>query len=184
MVDSKKEEVELVAGAGDVREKGGCIRSSSSLSTINSQPSTFSSSIHQRELEFGFGDDLAVDEAAAAGLADGAAHLDDLGLDEQGVARQDGAAPFDAVRAHEVTDFTGILRLAAHEDGGDLGHRLKLQHAGHDRVAGEVAGEIRLVDGDVFHSGALAVTEAVDDAVHHQERIAVRQDFEHLVDVQ
>ena len=36
------------------------------------------SPIHEREFEFGFGDDFAVDEAAGAGLADGVAHFEDL----------------------------------------------------------------------------------------------------------
>jgi hypothetical protein len=42
----------------------------------------------------GFGDGFAVDGAAAAGLADVAADLQDFGLDEQGVARQTGLRNF------------------------------------------------------------------------------------------
>jgi len=140
--------------------------------------------LEECEFEFAFGDDFAVDEAAAAGLADGAADFDDFGFDEEGVSGEDGAAPFDAVGAHEVADFPGVFRFAEHEDGGDLGHGLELEDAGHDGVAGEVAGEEGLVDGDVFDAGAFGVAFEIDNAIDEEERVAVGEDFEDVVDIE
>lgn len=65
-------------------------------------------------------------------------------------------------------------RHAQQHDAGDLRHGLQLEHAGHDRMAGEVFLEEWLVDGDVFDPGALGFTVEADDAIHQEERIAVR----------
>jgi hypothetical protein len=47
-----------------------------------------------------------------------------------------------------------------------------------------MSGEVRLIDGDVFDAGALAVAEAIDDAVNHEEGVAVREDFQDLIDIE
>ncbi len=65
-----------------------------------------------------------------------------------------------------------------------MGHGFDLKHAGHDRVPREVALEKGLVDGDIFDPGALVVSFEVDDAVDHEEGVAVRKDLHQLVDVE
>ena len=69
------------------------------------------------------------------------------------------------------------------QQAAHLRHRLEDEHRRHDRVPGEMALEERLVDGDVLH--ALDEVPLVErrDAVHQQERIAVRQEVEDRGDV-
>ena len=49
------------------------------------------------------------------------------------------------------------------------------QHARHDRRAGEMAREMRLVEGDVLDADGRLVAVDIDDPVDQQERIAMRQ---------
>ena len=74
-------------------------------------------SIKEREFEVGFGDDFAVDEAAARGLADVATDFGDRGFGDECVTRHDGFAPFDVIGGEEVTDFSEVLGFTQHEDG-------------------------------------------------------------------
>ncbi len=61
--------------------------------------------VREGDFKFSCGGHFAIDQAAAFGGDDAAADADDLGLDEEGVAGQDRAAPFYFVDTHEVTDF-------------------------------------------------------------------------------
>lgn len=142
------------------------------------------SAFEEAEHEFAFGGGLAVDGAAAAGDADVAFHLEDFCFDEEHVAGDDGAAEFDIVGAHEVADFALIFGFSEHEDAGDLGHGFDLEDARHDWVAWEVALEERFVDGDGFDAGAFVFAFEADDAVDHEEGVAVGEDAHDLVDVE
>jgi hypothetical protein len=51
-----------------------------------------------------------------------------------------------------------------------LGHALDQEHAREDRAAREMAGELRLVEGDVLDADAGAVAVDLDDPVHQEER--------------
>jgi len=73
--------------------------------------------VEEGEFQVGFGDDFAVDEAAAGGLADVAADFGGFGFGDEGVAGHDWFAPFDIVRAEEVADFSEVLGFTEHEDG-------------------------------------------------------------------
>lgn len=128
------------------------------------------------EFDGGGGGDFAVEEAAAFGLADVAAEGGNFCFDEEGVAGGDGFAPFDFVGAEEVADFADVFGKAEDEDGSGLGHGFELEDARHDGVAGEVALEEVLVEGEVFDGGAGGVGE-VDDAVDEEEGVAVRENF-------
>src|SRR6516165_12798017 len=75
--------------------------------------------------------------------------------------------------------LNGAQRFEAEHTGG-LCHALDEKHAGKHRVAGKVAEKVRLVDGDVLNTDHRLVATQFDDAVHHQERIAVRQRLEDL----
>lgn len=136
------------------------------------------------EFEFRFGGDFTVDEAATDGLADGAAHFDEFRFDDEDVAGDDGAAEFDFVCTHEVADLALVAGDAEHEDGGYLRHGFNLKYAGHDGVFREVALEEELVHGEVFLADALGFSFKADDAVHHEEGVAVRQKFHDFADVE
>src|SRR5690606_20489796 len=64
------------------------------------------------------------------------------------------------------------------ERTGGLRQALDDQHARHYREAGKVALEERLVDADGLDDDRALVAVHVDDAVHEQERVAVRQQFQ------
>jgi len=51
-------------------------------------------------------------------------------------------------------------------------------------MAGKVSLEEGLVDRDALHADSLEVAVELDDPVDHQERVAVRQDGHHAVDVE
>src|SRR2546422_808376 len=79
-----------------------------------------SSRVDEHERHVGFTDGFLAHVTDALGLADLAAHLGQLDLDSQRVARQDGLAPSDAFRGHEVGDLPAVLDLLEHENAGDL----------------------------------------------------------------
>ena len=64
----------------------------------------------------------------------------------------------------------------------DLRHRLEDQHARHHRVAREVALEELLVEGDVLDADDALARLELEDPVHEQERVAVRQDLQDFAD--
>src|SRR6516225_5971516 len=78
--------------------------------------------------------------------------------------------------------LNGAQRFEAEHTGG-LGHALDEKNAGKHRVAGKVAEKVRLVDGDVLNTDHRLVATQLDDAVHHQERVAVRQRLEDFGDI-
>src|SRR5581483_9266723 len=67
-------------------------------------------------------------------------------------------------------------------DPAGLGHALDDQYPGKDRLIGKMTEELRLVDGDILDADGALVPDHFDDAVDHQKRIAVRQQFEYLGD--
>src|SRR5215469_5271648 len=131
-----------------------------------------------------FGGDLAVDGADALHLDRAGAPVDDSDLDAELVAGDDGFAEagfVDAGEDHElvvaVGDFGEQERTAGLRHGFD-GH-----DAGHDGVVGEVAGELRLVGGDVFDGDDALLALHLDHAVDEQEGVAVREDGHDFDDV-
>ena len=106
-------------------------------------------------------------------------------MNEERVAGKDRFAEFHVVGADEIAEPpAAALGQFHHQDAGDLRHRFHLQNAGHDRVAREMAGEKRLVDRDRFHPGAFRLALETEDPIHHQERITMRQELHHLVDIE
>jgi hypothetical protein len=101
------------------------------------------------------------------------------------VARRDGTpefGQFDAGEDHQL--IFAVRNFLQQQDAAGLGHRLHHQHAGHDRIAGEVAVEERFVDGDVLDGHDPLGALELDDAVDQQKRIAVGQKFHDLPNVQ
>ena len=138
----------------------------------------------ERAGDGGLAGDLAFDGGDAAHLAGVGTPVEDGDFDAELVAGDDGAAEFGGVDAgedHELVLAVGDLgeqqRAAGLRDG--LDH----QDAGHDGVVGEVAGEVRLVGGDVLDGDDARLALHLDDAVDEQEGIAVREDGHDLDDV-
>ena len=134
-------------------------------------------SILKAEFKLGFRNHLAVHQAACRRLADVSAHLGQFRFNDERIAGNHDAAEFNLVRTHEVAELAGIAGLAQHDDGGYLGHGFHLENARHDRMAREVALEKEFIHGQVLQSPALRFSFKTDNAVHHQEGIAVRQQF-------
>lgn len=126
------------------------------------------------EFEIAGGSHFAVYEAAALGVGNVAAHLEDFGLNDEGVSRHDRLAELYLIGTHEVTDLALVLGSSENHDAGDLGHGLHLEDAGHDGVSGEVSLEERLVGGDLLDAGALHVAFKADHTIDHEERVTVR----------
>ncbi len=130
------------------------------------------------------GDDVAIDQATASGLAEAFFSAGEFALDEECVAGHDGFAEFDFIGTHEVADFPLILRAAHHDNAGDLSHGFELKNAWHDGMVGKVSLEIRFVDGDSFHAGGFQFAIEFHNAIHHEERIAVRENLHDRIDVE
>src|SRR6478609_5770867 len=136
---------------------------------------------HQLGLAGGF----VADTGLRRELVDAGAGAVERDFQHQLVARLHRPLEARAVDAHEVDDRIGI-EAGAHGGKGQqrrgLGQRLEHQHARHHRPVREVADEERLVDGDVLQRlDGLAVH--LQHAVDEQERIAVRQLLQDLMDV-
>src|SRR5947199_7544502 len=110
------------------------------------------------EHEITFGGDSVVHDAAAMSFGDAiASGFDQLGLNEESVARKNWLTEFYRIRAHKVADSVRCFRQFEKQNAGDLRHRLNLHDARHYGVAGKVSMKIRLVDRDRLHYGALGL---------------------------
>ena len=139
--------------------------------------------VYQSEEQFALGHDFVVDDAFAGGLSQTLFGTKHFAMDEKGVPGKDRLPEFDTVGAHEVADFSGVFCLVHHDHAGHLGHGLHLKHARHHGMTGEVALKIWFVDRDGLHPHGLLFPE-LNDAIHHQERVAVRQDAHDFVDIE
>ncbi|OPZ95751.1 MAG: hypothetical protein BWY71_02134 [Planctomycetes bacterium ADurb.Bin412] len=70
------------------------------------------------------------------------------------------------------------------EQPGHLGQGLHNQDPGHNRRSGKMALEKMFVHGHIFDPDRPAASINLDDPVHQQKRIPVRQDFLNLADIQ
>ena len=104
-------------------------------------------------------------------------------LDPELVAGHDGPAEAAPVDAREVEELLLPVRRDPEEaHARDLGHRLEDQNPGHHRVAGKVSLEELLVERDVLDAHDPLARLELEDPVHEQERIAVRQCLENFGD--
>lgn len=101
--------------------------------------------------------------------------MENFDFQPQLIARQDGTAEASFVDTREVDVLAvAVLDLAEDEDTGDLSEGLDDQDSGHDGEVGEVAGEVRLVGGDVLDAGDVVVAD-VEDTIDEQEGVAMGQ---------
>src|SRR5687767_8374162 len=128
--------------------------------------------------DVGLGGELALDVRLAVHLLDAAADAQRGDGDGQRVAGHYGAAEARVVYAAEEDELTfAPLDLLERVDRADLRHRLDDEDAGHDGRAGEVALKEVLVDRHLLDPDDAHPAGQLDDAVHEQERVAVRQDL-------
>ena len=134
----------------------------------------------------GLAGDLAFDGGDAAHLDCVGAPVEHGDFDAELVAGHDGAAEAGGVDAGEDRQLGGALfggvfgeqeRRAGLRDGFDH------ENGGHNGEIGEVAGEERLVDGDVLERDDAGFALHFDDAVDEEKWIAVRQDGHDFEDV-
>src|SRR5581483_2228020 len=101
------------------------------------------------------------------------------------VAGQHRLAELGAVDPHEIDELrlVGRVEVADAQGARRLRQPLDDQHARHDREVREMALEERLVDAHALDADGALVGIHVDDAVHQEERVAVRQQLHHPRDV-
>ena len=88
---------------------------------------------------------LPVHRGARVAFSDRSPYALELAYELQLVTRTHDALEADVLDAPEQHELPSVRRLGEHRHGAGLGQRLDDQHARHDRVAREVAGEIPLV---------------------------------------
>src|SRR5947209_8428294 len=79
--------------------------------------------------------------------------------------------------------FAAILNFGEEESATRLCDSLDDENSRHDRKSGKVSHEKRFVDGDVLDGDYPLAALQFEDAIDQQQGIAVRQDFENVVDV-
>jgi hypothetical protein len=111
---------------------------------------------------------LAVDRCSAPTPATSAAQSFDLDVERDLVAGPNGPSEAHVLDPAQQRQTAGVARIGEDRDGSRLGKGLELEHARHDRIAGEVAGEPRLLPADrparPDATSGLALVDVVDEA--------------------
>ncbi len=88
---------------------------------------------------------------------------------------------FDAGEDHELGLAVGYL--CKEERAAGLGDRFDHENTGHDGVVGKMAGEVGLVDGDVFDGDDAVAGLHLDDSIDEEEGVAVGEEGHDFEDV-
>ena len=131
------------------------------------------SSINKSKKKDRFGNNFSVHKASARSLSQPFFCTREFTFNEKGVAWHDWLAKFHLIGTHEITDFAGILSLPHHNDTGNLRHGFELKNTRHDGMAREVTLKIRFVDRDRFYPGSFELAFEINDAIDHEEWIAM-----------
>ena len=140
--------------------------------------------VDEHKLKLGFGDKLVAYKGPASAVSGSGTNFEHLGLENQLVSRDDGAANLDSVHGEQDGQLAGVLQPLTEEYSGYLGQGLDYQDAGHDGSSGEVPLEELLVEGYVLYAYNPTFVIDFDYAVDHEERIAVGQDAEQVLDIE
>src|SRR5271156_2843574 len=134
---------------------------------------------------FGLCDQRAADLRFGAVPPHVAAPRDLVDVIFERVARDRRLAEFGLVYGQEKNRARILAgrHVAQAQHARGLRHTLDHQHARHDRVAGKMAEEMRLVEGDILDADAMLVAAHVDDTVDHEKRVAVRQQPQDFADI-
>ena len=104
--------------------------------------------------------------------------MDGLGLQAELITRSDLAPKADLVQRRQqriLGTATPFRRGRTDENASGLDNGLTQQDAGHNRIAGKMAGEERFVDGHVFERHNPFGSDDLHDSVNEQERVTVGQ---------
>src|SRR6266850_2451186 len=134
---------------------------------------TFSCLSHH-ERYFRFADDFTPHFADSFCLADLAANLSQLDIDDQRVPRLHGFSPFDVFSGHEISELAAAFGAAQHQEPSYLCDGFKLKYTRHDRMSGKVALKVRFIYRNVLEAHNV-VTFDEYNPIHHQERITMRE---------
>ena len=127
---------------------------------------------------------LVADMRAGAGLADRTPHPLERRLELQHIAGHDLAAEARPIDAGEECQLAAVFGQRQRCHGAGLRQRLDDQYARHDRIPGEVPGEVRFVVADQLACHGAAAGLELEDLVDQQKRRAVRDDRHDFVDRQ
>ena len=131
-----------------------------------------------------FGDDLTVDGGDALHLRHGVFEAEHLHFNAKLIAWDDRSAEFSFFDGSEEHDLAASVRSErAHQDAGHLRHGLYNEYSGHNGIAGKVADEVRLVDGDILDPD-YRIIRYFNDSVDHQHGITVRQKRSDFLNIQ
>src|SRR5437763_12710468 len=106
-------------------------------------------------------------------------------MNEDRVARQHRLAKLHIIGAHEITDAAARFRELEEQQARDLRHCFYLHDPGHHRMTRKMSLEKRFVDRNRLHPDAFrSAFIKTNDAIHHQERVTMRQDLNDFVAVE
>src|SRR5687768_11173509 len=129
-------------------------------------------------------DNTAIDGTHTFHARHRAPQLQYVHFEQNLVSRHDRPPPLHFVERHEVHDLgCRVLHHGHHENSTDLRHRLDQQYARHNRLPGKVSLKERLVDGHVLQAYNPLPRLELDDTVHEQKRISVREELQDLLNV-
>src|SRR4051812_48003732 len=134
--------------------------------------------------ELGLASELIADVGRALHASDIAAEGEHFNLDAELISGRDLLAELAFINAGEEDQLRIRLEFAHDQQPASLCHGFYDEHSGHDRMTGEVAGEIGLVHGHGFQCADALARLHAGDTVYQQERITMRQDLLDLLNVE
>ncbi len=141
--------------------------------------------VHQHCADLGLGDFLAVNMGLGPVFPHGRPLVGKLDVEVDDVAGQHRFAEAGLVDGHEEHKLAGvgIAQMVQHQGACSLGHGFNQQHPRHDGLAGKMALEEGLIDGDVLDRRALLLAIHINHPVDEKKGIAVRQQLHDAGDV-
>src|SRR5215472_17597470 len=134
--------------------------------------------IHEHAAQNGFRRDFTVHRRDRLQLAEFHFPLQHGHFDTQLISGDDRSAKARLIDGGEIKKLlVAFLNLGKQEQATRLRHALDDQHSGHDGFPREMALKVAFVDRDVFDGHNTLEPFDLQDAVHEQERIAMRQYF-------
>src|SRR5467141_2109259 len=132
-----------------------------------------------------FRSQLSVHRRFAFQLAEVAAPVEDLDFDAQLIAGHHGTPESRPIDGHKIEQLILAIRnIQQQQKTARLRHRLKNQDPRHDRLPGKMSLKVVLVDRDILDTDAALEAFHLENRVHHQKWIAMRQQFLNFHDVQ
>jgi hypothetical protein len=134
--------------------------------------------VHHLAHQRGFGHEFAIHRGFSFELAEITPPVKNRHLDAELVAGHYRPPEPCIINRHEVEKLVlAVWYLEEQQQASGLCHGLYDQHTRHDRPAGKVTGEEIFIDCDVLHTHNALQPLHFQYCVHHQERVAVRENL-------